>query len=259
MAGAPDTSDSLERTIGIEQGLGATASYLFTVVPDRPTHYDCVYDPGDRCTFRNRSMTVSSVMRTMHDEGFDIGLHGSWFSAIDQQFLASEHERLAAAVGETISSTRQHYLHYDIRRTPERQAGCGLRTDSSLGFNRNIGFRAGTSLPFHHYDLQQRRTLDLLEIPLVLQDGALFGTNALELSHDMAMQAVARMIETVADVNGVVTLLFHPHSLINPATADLYRRSLEYARDAGGWLTSLEAISGWWRTREQRINTPAPA
>jgi hypothetical protein len=167
--------------------------------------------------------------------------------------LASERESLSDAVGIDITVTRQHYLHFDIGRTPEVQARSGLRVDSTLGFNRNIGFRAGTSLPFHHFDLANRETLDVLELPLVVQDGALFGRNALELDHEMARRTIIKFTDTVAEVGGVLTLLFHPHSLADPGVRDLYRFSLEYAAGAGGWLASLGSIASWWKKREQRI------
>jgi hypothetical protein len=239
--------------MAIEQQIGTAGTYLFTVLPHRRTVYDCVYDFDDKCTFRGRSRTVRALVQTLHDEGFDVGLHGSWSSAIDETVLASERERLSDAVGTDITVTRQHYLHFDMRRTPGIQARSGLRVDSTLGFNRNVGFRAGTSLPFHHFDLSSQKTVDVLEIPLSMQDGSLFGRNALELDHEMARRTIISFTDAIAEVGGVLTLLFHPHSLIAKDVRDLYRFALEYGAGAGGWLASLDSIDRWWRERERRI------
>ena len=43
---------------------------------------------------------------------------------------------------------------------PQLQEAAGLRADSSLGYNRTVGFRAGTSLPFRQFDVSAGRTLD---------------------------------------------------------------------------------------------------
>jgi hypothetical protein len=253
VARAPDAGDSLERAIAAEKELGGKGSYLFTVVPDRPVHYDCVYDHDDACTFRGRRRTVSAVMRLLRDEGFDVGLHGSWRSALDPAVLASERERLSAAVDGAISSTRQHYLHYDARCTARFQDRAGLSVDSTLGFNRNIGFRAGTSLPFRQFDLRAQTSMHLLEVPLVIQEAALLAANALELDHALAREVIRTIIDTVAEASGVVTLLFHPHSLVDDSVDELYRFSLRYAVEVGGWLTSLRELERWWRERAEKL------
>ena len=67
----------------------------------------------------------------------------------------------------------QHFLHYDIRTTPAVHAEAGSKYDSTIGFNDNVGFRFGTCYPYHLYDLKAEKELPIMEISLIIQDGAM--------------------------------------------------------------------------------------
>lgn len=254
VARAPSTLETLERCVAVEKENGVVGSYFFTVYPvRRSSPYDCVYTPNDLCTFRGRRRRISEVIREIADDGFDVGLHGSYHSALDADILASEKMYLEDAVGLSVTTTRQHWLHWDIRVTPQLQEAAGFRADSTLGFNRNVGFRAGTSMPFRHFDLGARQVMDIIQVPLIVQEGPLFDESGLELGRDLAKQVVKQLVDAVAEVGGVVTFLFHPNNLVNPDVLALYRWSLEYGLDRGAWVTSLKNIETWWRERMSRL------
>src|SRR5205823_56229 len=105
-----------------------------------------VYDFDDPCRFRGERTSVREVIRTLYREGFDVGLHGSYNSALTPGQLAREKAALEKATGIRTKATRQHFVHWDVRTTPHLQANADFSADSTLGFNRNIGLRAGTSL-----------------------------------------------------------------------------------------------------------------
>ena len=164
-----------------------TASYFFTAYSGADGHrYDCAYDFGDPCRFGGADVAVADVIRTMDREGFDVGLHGSYNSALVDGLLASEKEALEHATGLTVTSTRQHFLHWDVRTTPRLQSDAGFSADSTIGFNRNIGLRTGTSLPFRWFDSARDSALDLVELPMLVHDGALLRADALELDVELA-------------------------------------------------------------------------
>ena len=48
----------------------------------------------------------------------------------------------------------------------------GIKEDSSIGFNRHIGFRAGTGFPFLLYDFTTEKSTELLEKPLAFMDSS---------------------------------------------------------------------------------------
>lgn len=245
----PATVD-LERSVQIERDRGVTASYFFTVFPGADSsRFDCTYETDDRCRFRGRNCRIRDVMRTLDAEGFDVGLHGSYFAAVRPGLLARERERLESATGIEIRTTRQHFLHWNVDVTPALQEQAGLSADSTLGFNRAVGFRAATSLPFRLFDLNEDRPLDVLEVPLVLHDGPLLRSDGLEMDVSLARETMQLVIDRVAAAGGVATLLFHPNNLGRPEFVELYCWAIDYALGRGAWVTSLRDIDRWWRQR----------
>jgi hypothetical protein len=254
VSAVPPTRDTLERSVDVEGERGVPASYLFTAPPAaRAGRYDCVYAPSDRCRFRGESRTIADVMRTLAGEGFDVGLHGSYGAAARRGALAEERATLEAATGLHVTTTRQHLLHWDVRWSPALQEEAGLRVDSSLGFNRNVGFRAGTSLPFRVFDAASGTRLRLLEVPLIVQDVALLGSWGLQLNLALARAQVARLLDAAARLETALTLVFHPDKLESPDWLALYEWTLDHALERGGWLTSLAGLADWWETREARV------
>jgi hypothetical protein len=256
---APDAGPVLQRCTTVERDAGVRGSYFVPVHAGHATNpYDvCVYALDDRCTWGGRETTVAAVLRELVAEGFDIGLHGSYASATDGERLRDECERLADALGTDVTTSRQHWLHWEITGTPARQEAAGLRADSTLGFNRNVGFRAGTSLPFRWWDAEAGRPLDLIQLPLVVQEAALTAANALELDRAGAIAVWERLLERVSDTGGVATLLVHPHALADPIVEALYREAVAEAVRAGAWVATLAQIDAHWRAREARLGLAA--
>jgi hypothetical protein len=250
------TADSLEWCADMELNHGVTATYFFTAYPGSAGHrYDCTYDFGDRCRFRGRSQPIRDVVRALHDDGYDIGLHGSYNSALAPGLLARERAALEQATGLTVSTTRQHFVHWDARATPLLQEDAGLRADSTLGFNRNLGFRTGTSLPHRLFDLSSERRLQLIEVPLVVHDGALFRPDALELGLDLALETLRSFLDTVREVGGLATLIFHPNNFEHADYRALFEATLEFGLAHGAWFASVKDLDAWWREREQQVGT----
>jgi peptidoglycan/xylan/chitin deacetylase (PgdA/CDA1 family) len=249
-------ADALERCVELERARGVTASYFFTAYPGSDaSRYDCVYDFGDRCGFRGERVTVAEIARALADDGFDVGLHGSYNSALAPGLLARERAALEAAAGVEVTTTRQHFLHWEITTTPRLQAAAGLRADSTLGFNRNVGYRAGTSLPFRHHDVASGETLDLVQLPLYLHDGALLRPDALELDVASAAEAVRRLIDRAEELGAVATVVFHPNNLARDDYLELYTTTLDYGLERGAWFASVRDLDTWWRERERRFGT----
>jgi hypothetical protein len=203
--------------------------------------------------FGDRRRRVRDVMYELAETGFDVGLHGSSASATDASLLSAQRAVLEDAVGGPVRTTRQHWLHWDARLTAPAQAAAGFSADSTLGFNRNVGFRAGTSFPFFLSASDPFRALDLLEIPLVAQESALFSDNALELDDAIAREVVQKLVDRVATVGGVFTALIHPHSLLDDRVTTLYEWLLDYALDRGAWVASVAEIDSWWRHRVETL------
>ena len=247
----PSTEGTIERCIEIEREFGVKSSYFFTVSPLHP--YDCVYTVRDACRFRNERKTVASVIRAVAAEGFDVGLHGSYLSARSDGFLRDEKRALEDAAGQAVQTIRQHYLNFDPAITPRLQDAADFRADSTLGFNRNVGFRAGTSLPFRMFDFQAGSAFRILQVPLIIQEASLLETDALELDLELAQRVIRQLYAAVEAVGGAVTVLFHPHTLLDPRYQELYRFAIGYGLEREAWLTSLAETSDWWHSRETQL------
>jgi hypothetical protein len=251
---APSSAATLQRSVDIELARDIRSSYFFTVYPPgRASWYDSVYTVDDSFVFGDQRRRVRDVMSELVQEGFDVGLHGSSASSTDATLLSAQRAVLEEAVGAEVRTIRQHWLHWDARATPAAQASAGFSADSTLGFNRNVGFRAGTSFPFFLSAPDPFRTLDVLEIPLVAEESALFAANALELDESLAREVVQTLVDRVATVGGVFTTLIHPHSLLEDRVRSLYTWLLDYALDRGAWVASVAQIDSWWRRRANAL------
>ena len=66
----------------LEHKYEASASYFFIVPPaGGGSRYDCAYGTRGHCTFRGARTTVAEMIRALAADGFDVGLHGSYYSA----------------------------------------------------------------------------------------------------------------------------------------------------------------------------------
>jgi len=248
---AAPVAEALERCVDLEREHDLTATYFFTVYPGGDGHrYDCMYALPDGCRFRGERTTVADVIRTLHDEGLEIGLHGSYNSALAPGRLADEKTELEQATGLTVTSTRQHFLHWDVRVTPRLQSGAGFSADSSIGFNRDIGLRSGTSLPYRWFDVERGTALDIVQLPPTVQDGALLRADALELGLELAHTTLQGFLDRIADVGGVATLVFHPNNLEHADYLELFRQAIAYGLERDAWFASMHDLDSWFRARE---------
>lgn len=248
-AGRAEQQDPLhcyDRWLEAERDIGARSTFFFWPGFSSVTKHhctDCVYEFTDSVVFDNQRCTVAEMMREIDRMGWEIGLHSSWYSFDDVDELKREKEALEKALGREVVSVRQHYLHYDIRVTPRVQAAAGFKYDSTLGFNDNIGFRFGTCYPWRLYDLKAEEELPIMEIPLIIQDGAMLNPiKGMRLDEDAAFRYVVQTTDTVKRVGGVLTLLWHPNYIIKPSWWNLYLRSLEYIKSKNACFATVREV-----------------
>jgi hypothetical protein len=158
--------------------------------------------------------------------------------------LRAQRESLSRFVGREVICGRQHYLRFDPACTPATLDAAGFHVDSSVGMNRWIGFRAGTSFP--HFLCAESRITGVLEIPLVVQDVALFSPHALGLDFRGAVAACLRVMDEVERQNGCLTLLFHPDAQHDSRKWDLYGLLLDEAKRRGAWAPVMSELRRVW-------------
>lgn len=235
-----------DRYVREEERLGFRSSFL--VLPDRllsASRYDHWYAYDDVVRHEGSRATFREAARSLAARGWDVGLHGSYASAHDLDVLVHDRSRVESVIEAPVVSTRQHFLRFDARTTPRIQAAAGLQVDSSLGYSSAIGCRNGLALPFFWaHD-------DLLEVPLLVQDVALFRGADGAMPVDDAVARAGAVIERVATLGGAVTLSWHAHPGETAHAA--YRALLDLVERNGGWGCSLADMNNWWRERRARL------
>lgn len=252
-ANAHDPLHCYERWLEVEEKFGARSTFFFwpgwnAIGKHHPT--DCSYNLEDRVVIDRQKCTVAEMIREIDRRKWEIGLHPSWYSYNDANEMKRQKETLEKAVGHEVVSVRQHCLHYDIRVTPRIQAEAGFKYDSTLGFNDNVGFRFGTCYPWRLYDLEAEQAFPIFEIPLIIQDVALLNRNkGLRLDADTAFKYIMQITDQVEKVGGVLTLLWHPNSIVNLDYWSLFSQTLKYLSEKNAWFAPIKDVGDWFQRR----------
>jgi hypothetical protein len=169
------------------------------------TRYDRTIDP-DRGVFE-------PVIKKLRQCRSFIGLHPSYHAFSNSGMTGGEARLLAGISGNTIRFSRQHYLRFDIRTTPQVLMDNGIFADFSMGFASSTGFRAGTSHPFYYYDFRHEKATSLLFVPFCVMDGVFTVYN--KADPRSALVTVLAMAAEVKKTGGIFTFVFHERTFSN--------------------------------------------
>ena len=190
------------------------------------------------------------LIKKLIDGGWEVGVHGldNWH---DPRAASEELQRVSDLTGAE-AGTRVHWLLFD-KDTWGVLDEAGYAYDSTFGYNDDVGFRAGTMQPYRPRGCEQ-----LFEVPLIIQDGGLFGGKTwnssddggrgacLCLDEEEAMRRCEEVLAYAKQYGGVVTLLWHHVSLAAPKKwGGFYRALVERAIEDGAWVAMVEDILQW--------------
>ncbi|MCK4822475.1 hypothetical protein KA005_42315 [bacterium] len=119
-----------------------------------------------------------------------MGLHGSFYSATDEQRLSEEKATLENAVGTEVQKVRQHWLRYEEITTPQIHNKL-FKYDSTLGWNDRMGFRSGIAGRSRPYDHKNKRPFDYMITPQVIMDANIY---------DYGVQHIERITKKAMDM-----------------------------------------------------------
>jgi len=157
------------------------------------------------------------------------GIHPSYHSIDRPALMAQEADRLQAITGRSPLHSRQHFLRFRLPETYRQLRLAGITNDHTMGYADAIGWRAGTNLPFHWYDLEKEQATGLKIHPFAAMDVTL--KNYLGLTPAAAKMEVLRLAESVRPYGGNFALLWHNSSF-----------APEYGW-AGWWEMYVELVS----------------
>ncbi|MBU0713047.1 hypothetical protein KKA87_14175 [bacterium] len=215
---------------------------------------------GRRYTLKNKKL--SDKVRDLVQNGWEIGLHPSRVTHLSQKMLKKEVSRFNKAfhyIGNSIG-VRNHYLKAIFPETWRLQELLGFKYDSSLGWAKSPGFRAGTAKPFRPFDIKDNRFLNVWELPLIVMDGAIQGSSS-EIT-DQIIKIAEESFQNYAPL----TLLWHSDRISNrdyPEHSAAYQKLLKYFKDRNCiGIPATEVIDlyeNYYKTmasHRRRINEP---
>ncbi len=218
---------NFQETMAVEEKYGASSTFFFMATHRDP--HNKVYDIDD----------LESEMGNRLDKGWEIGLHGGYYSYDNPGSIKDEKRSLERVLGKKVAGYRNHFLRFKVPDTWRLLEMVGFEYDSTLGYADHIGFRNGMCHPFRPYDLQTNRWLGITEIPLAVMADTLF--SYMMLDHGRAWDALKRIIDTVENNRGVMTILWHNYQM-GGECLKLYEKVLGYCHDKGALMTSAENI-----------------
>ena len=152
------------------------------------------------------SKKFQSLVKSMSDYA-KVGIHPSWASNAQPSKLLTEIKRLEHIVKREVIRSRQHFLRIDLPTTYRRLIDVGVTEDFSMGYASEVGFRAGTSLPFYFYDLDMEVETKLRVRPFAVMDGTL--NEYMSLPVDDAQYLIKDLMDRVKEVDGIFMSLWH--------------------------------------------------
>jgi hypothetical protein len=202
---------------------GLLRDYWHTMTGRKKDEYDCLLDMatweaahgvraayyflGDDHGFHGADYAVdtspiATTMDALVGMGHEVGFHAGIDAYDDAQRFCTELSRVRRS-SPSILGGRQHYLRWRTPATWRLWEQEGLSYDATLGYSGVSGFRCGTCLPFHPFDTEADREMDLWEWPLMFMD-----TTHL-MSWPRGMEVLSRLERQCCTYGGVLVLLWH--------------------------------------------------
>lgn len=139
-----------------------------------------------------------------------IGIHPSYQLSKEIEIYNEEKNWLANISQHKISNSRQHYIHLTLPKTYQILEKMNIENDWSMGFNDNIGYRTGTSLPYLWFDISTNEKTNLIINPFVAMDVSF--KNYLKTSSFQANQLGNLFKQSIKQYKGNFCFIFHNES-----------------------------------------------
>ena len=146
-----------------------------------------------------------------HAERYQIGLHPSWASGDHPHLITSEKKALEEMAGRKITSSRQHFIRFELPSTYQKLISSGITEDYSMGYGSINGFRASVAASFYWYDLKKEESTNLLVHPFCFMDANAFYEQ--KSTPDAALDELKHYCNITRSVNGSMITIWHNNFL----------------------------------------------
>ena len=231
-----DPTQLIKSIIRRENSLNASSSYFILTKSDFP---------DKRRNYFGNENYFNQLVNILKDSS--VNLHGSKEAAYQYHFLPAELDKLK---GFSANGFRVRYLNFRYQNLFKVLEKGNIKFDSSIGFDEQIGYRAGISYPFQPYNMEENRPFNVLEIPLIVLDVALFEQTG--ANYKKASRRINQLIGIAKRHKSHLSICWHTHMFDlaeHPYWARLYWKSLQNAKLNGAWLCSLDKLYNYWKNR----------
>jgi peptidoglycan/xylan/chitin deacetylase (PgdA/CDA1 family) len=194
------------------------------------------------------SKKFKNLFKNLKENGHEIALHPSKYSFDRPRYYREEKQKLESATGMDINGMRQHYLRAKFPRLWIFAERASLDYDSSLGYNFQAGFRAGTSHPFKTYDVFDDKPLSLTEFSLHL-----FEYNLPDSGEDIekSKSVISELVREVSKYQGLLVSLLHPSNFVHEPYRQLWTYLEEILSKRNLYVATFSEHLMWLRGRER--------
>jgi len=193
---------------------------------------------------RYQASEIAESLRRAVARGSEIAVHGidAWRDAAAGR---KEIDQVIRTTSQSTVGVRMHWLYFSAE-SPRYLEEAGFDYDSTWGYNDTIGYRAGTSQVF-----RLQGTLELLELPLVIMDTALFYSDRMGLSPEEARTSCDRILANTRRFGGTLVINWHerslaPERLWGSFYKELLHRVMKRNR---AWMINACTAVEWFRHR----------
>ena len=194
----------------VNERYGNTVTFYFIPLQTN-TRFDENYKVSDE--------KIKKLILDINQRGHKIGIHPGYDTYNDENTFTNSVNFFQSALADDVQigrlESRQHYLRFDIQKTPLLMESNSVVCDSTLGFAERSGFRAGVCYEYSMYDLTNRRKLNLRQLPLIIMDVTLISYEGLGFNESAIQDRIRKFEGIVKRYEGALTILWHNSSITN--------------------------------------------
>lgn len=234
---------SFTKIMEIEQKYETTSTFFFLPSPED------IF--GKKYNLEELEDEIGNIL----NKGNEIGFHTGYYTYDNIKEIQNQKENMEQRIGRKIIGARNHVLRFTTPDSWETLAKAGFSYDSTYGYHNMAGFRNGMCHPYRPFNIDKGKTIDILEIPLSVQDWTLH--MEMNKSSNDALVCVKHLIDIVEKYNGILTILWHTWTFAYPVSfggifnkewSSLYEKILRYVSEKNAWITNCQEFYRYWHT-----------
>lgn len=176
----------------------------------------------DKNIYKVGHPNIQAVFKKLIKDDVKIGLHPSYYTFKDESRMQMEVDELKNSIPEyNLVHCRQHYLRFSLPETWRIMDKVGFKTDSSMMYAKEPGFRCGICYTFPVFDFEGRKRLKLEESPLIFMESRFLG------KEDQIVAKVKKLTEVIKKYKGENVVLWHNNNLFYKKHRQVYKEVLE--------------------------------